>query len=126
MTTPKIVVVTGSRRWSDKASIWNALFEQAPNLVIHGGANGADALAGRWANENAVTCLVVPALWEGHGKKAGTIRNIDMLAIANDLKEASGAELIVLGFPAKDSIGTKHCMSSATQMGMLVLNKGEL
>ena len=122
MTT--IVVVTGSRRWSARHELNEALSEMNPDVIVHGGAAGADALAGRWANEHGVTCIVVPALWASLGSRAGSVRNIQMLEIAKDLQAQRGASLVVLAFPASDSIGTKHCMTSAQRMGLNVVNKG--
>jgi len=122
MTT--IVVVTGSRRWSARHELNETLSRWNPDLVIHGGAAGADALAGRWANEHGVTCIVVPALWGSLGTRAGSVRNIQMLEIARDLQFQRKASLVLLAFPASDSIGTKHCMTSAEKMGIVVVNEG--
>lgn len=47
--------------------------------IIHGGAQGADDLAGRWALKNKVPTIVFPAKWNLHGKAAGPIRNTQML-----------------------------------------------
>lgn len=47
--------------------------------IIHGGARGADSLAGRWAHENGVVCETYRAEWERLGKRAGPIRNQQML-----------------------------------------------
>lgn len=47
--------------------------------ICHGGAKGADTLAGKYAEENSIPCKVYPADWDKHGKKAGPIRNCEML-----------------------------------------------
>lgn len=47
--------------------------------IVHGGAKGADALAGRWADTNDVPAIVFPADWKRHGPAAGPIRNEQMI-----------------------------------------------
>jgi hypothetical protein len=40
--------VTGGRDFANKAALWSALDALHPDVVIQGGATGADALARRW------------------------------------------------------------------------------
>jgi hypothetical protein len=47
--------------------------------IIHGGARGADRLAGSWAEYKGVDVEVYLADWNKHGKQAGYIRNSQML-----------------------------------------------
>jgi hypothetical protein len=48
--------------------------------VIHGGANGADYIAGRWAQDTGgIPVEEFPADWNRHGNSAGPIRNQEML-----------------------------------------------
>lgn len=49
------------------------------SVVIHGGAEGADRLAGRWARFYGHQEEVYEAAWETHGRAAGPIRNHRML-----------------------------------------------
>ena len=44
------------------------------DVIVHGGARGADLLSGVWAEENHFQVIEVPALWS-HGKGAGFARN---------------------------------------------------
>jgi hypothetical protein len=53
-------------------------------MIIHGGAEGADALASAWAFQRCIPCLSVPANWGEHGKAAGPIRNRKMLEYVVD------------------------------------------
>lgn len=48
-------------------------------ILIHGGATGADELAGKWAQERDLKKIVVKAKWEKYGKSAGPLRNQAML-----------------------------------------------
>jgi hypothetical protein len=38
--------------------------EPEPDLIIQGGASGADRLAKKWALHNGVNCQQEPALWQ--------------------------------------------------------------
>jgi len=48
------------------------------DLIIEGGATGADNLARRWALMNRVPFETVAADWRRHGNTAGLIRNREM------------------------------------------------
>lgn len=48
-------------------------------LVISGGAEGADTLGEKWARGNKIPTLIFPANWNKFGKRAGYIRNEDII-----------------------------------------------
>lgn len=48
-------------------------------IVIQGEAQGADSWAKKWAEMNNVQTIDFPANWDEYGKKAGYIRNKQML-----------------------------------------------
>lgn len=73
------LLVCGGRKFEDWTWLARELKRLSPTVVIHGGARGADSLAGRWAEVNAVTCTIVWADWAKHGNKAGPLRNQKML-----------------------------------------------
>jgi hypothetical protein len=72
--------------------------------VIHGGARGADALAGMWADYTGVPCTVFPADWNRYGLAAGSKRNTQMLD--------EGRPDIVLACPGGP--GTRNMIKQAT------------
>ncbi|AUV62018.1 hypothetical protein KIV63_gp26 [Mycobacterium phage SWU2] len=119
------VLVTGSRDWRDRHSVWNALHQeliQFPDgiVVVHGAARGADDIADRWAWGMHQMGYPVrpedhPADWNGLGKRAGIIRNQAMVDLGADVCHA---------FPLEGSIGTRHCMSRAYAAGIRVVNHG--
>ncbi|AJD82481.1 hypothetical protein SHEEN_63 [Mycobacterium phage Sheen] len=119
------VLVTGSRDWKDRTTVWNALHQeliQFPEgiIVVHGAARGADDIADRWAwgmNQMGykVRPEAHPADWEGLGKRAGIIRNQQMIDLGAD---------VVHAFPLEGSVGTRHCMSRAYGAGIRVVNHG--
>ena len=101
------ILITGSRHYSDYDTIKNALMFalELPSeiTVIHGGASGADQLARRAAKELSFIEEVHPADWS-LGKKAGPLRNQEMVDLGAD---------ICLAFPLADSRGTYDCINRA-------------
>jgi hypothetical protein len=82
---PRSVLVTGSREFTDKQTIFYALDHARPDIVIHGGARGADTIASEWCSQNPkVQEICVPAKWHIHGKAAGPYRNMVMIALKPD------------------------------------------
>ena len=73
------VLIYGSRTWRDPEPI-QAFVTSLPDdaVVIHGGAAGADRLAGEAARARGLTVEVYWADWATHGKAAGPIRNAVM------------------------------------------------
>ena len=77
---PIRVLVCGSRDWRDEEWIRRVLSLLAPgSVVIHGGARGADSIAGRIAKELGLEVEVYPADWTKYGRGAGPRRNEEML-----------------------------------------------
>lgn len=121
------ILVTGSRHFDPHNPRNYQLMQQALSTaakklytagatditVVHGGASGADTLADIIASNLGFTIERYPAQWHRYGKKAGPIRNEEMVA--------RGAN-IVLAFPAAVSPGTKHCMTVARRAGITVVN----
>lgn len=79
------LLVCGGRNFADAekmdAKLRSILRDGAmtPHTIIHGGASGADTLAGEWAALNGCLCEVYPADWSNHGRAAGPIRNRQMI-----------------------------------------------
>ena len=80
---PMIVLVCGGRNFSDQAVFDSAMNDLPlfPELIIQGGASGADYMAKQWAEKYGVHCAEVKALWDYHGRKAGPLRNSAMLIL---------------------------------------------
>lgn len=47
--------------------------------LVHGAARGADSLASEWARSRGVLEIPCPAQWDLHGRRAGILRNQQML-----------------------------------------------
>lgn len=112
------VLICGSRSFA-AAGVINAmvrgLAETYPDLVvIHGAAKGADTLAGEAAKDIAKV-EEYPADWEQYGKKAGYLRNKQMLE--------EGQPDLVLAFvdkPLTESKGTHMMVNLAEEAGIAV------
>ena len=78
--TDNIVLVTGSRYWTNRQTIHDTLKELPKDtLIIQGGARGADTLAREVAEELGLEVKTFKAEWDKYGRSAGPIRNQRML-----------------------------------------------
>ena len=74
-----IVVITGSRDFNNYEYIKEKLKMYNISKIISGGARGADKLAEVYSYENNIPIEIYKAQWNKFGKKAGMIRNVEML-----------------------------------------------
>ena len=109
------VLVTGSRNWWHYNVIKEAITNSGCTIVIHGGARGADTMAGRAATELGLEVRVYPADWEKWGKADGTKRNQEMID-AEHVKD-DPIELC-LAFPLPDSRGTVDMIRRCKRAGI--------
>lgn len=111
------VLVCGGRDFTDERMMWDRLDDLLFHspwtgiTIIHGNANGADALAGKYAGVMQYEVEVYPADWEQHGKAAGVIRNQVMLD--------QGKPDLVIAFPG--GRGTAHMVSIAKKANIEVI-----
>lgn len=103
------VLVCGGRGFADTDAMTAALGPLHPEIVIHGGASGADALAGAWAAGRNVPCMVFPAHWV-QGRSAGPRRNAWMVTY--------GKPDLVVAFPG--GRGTENMVRTARAAGVEV------
>lgn len=110
------VIVCGSRGWSDRHLIEETLFDLALEFgsditIVHGGARGADRIAGQEALKAGLWVETIHADWDTHGKRAGLLRN--------ELMASRGADLCVAFWDGR-STGTAHMISTAEKHGIPV------
>jgi len=100
------ILVCGDRNWTDGAWIHAVLAQHDKDtVVIEGDARGADRLAGIAADRLFTSAKeVYPALWNLYGKRAGFMRNTEMLvqgkpdlvyAFHLDLAHSKGTAMMV-------------------------------
>ena len=98
------VLVTGSRDypwWNDVNRALLEYLHDAFNItIVHGACpRGADMWAQRFVDYQKVRCEQYPAEWDKYGKRAGYVRNADMVALGADLclafinEESKGATM---------------------------------
>ena len=110
------VIVCGGRDYADQKKVDEVLDgTQSAGCMIHdlfhGNARGADNLADVWGRKQP-HCRVhpIPAQWKKYGKRAGPIRNQQMLGQSPDL---------VVAFPG--GRGTADMVRRAETAGVEVL-----
>jgi hypothetical protein len=96
------LAIIGSRTFNDYSLLEETLskYKDKITLVVSGGAKGADFLGEKWANKNKIKTLIFYPDWDKHGKKAGFIRN------ENIIKNCDGC----VAFWDRESKGTKHSL----------------
>ena len=76
-------LVAGSRCFDDVVLLFDKLDHflqrQEEVLIVHGGAKGADSIAAQYAENKGIETKVFLPDWEGLGKKAGYVRNKEMI-----------------------------------------------
>jgi hypothetical protein len=106
------VLVTGSRDWETPQDVFDVLAALRPNLVIHGGCpTGADAFAEQWCADTGTPQDMHPADWGKHGRRAGYLRNKEMVDERPDL---------VVAFLLPGSKGTQMTIDLARVAGLNV------
>lgn len=114
----RTVIVTGGRAYSDAKRVEAVLSEldeaERIELLVHGGARGADSLARIWASGLGIQTREVGVHgrdWLHMGNNAGPIRNARMLSEHPDA--------LVVAFPGGK--GTADCVRKARERGMEVM-----
>jgi len=103
----KSILICGSRNWTNHEIIKTALkkiqYPKATPYVIHGDAIGADTIGKEEAEKLKYITKAYPTDEKKYGKKAGYIRNIEMLntnpyivfAFCNDLPRCIETSMII-------------------------------
>ena len=96
------LAIVGSRTFTDKNLFndgLNKFIEKhgKPDLIVSGGAKGADTLGENYAKENNIPTQIFYPNWKKYGKKAGILRNKDIVDNCTH----------ILAFPSKNGVGTQ-------------------
>lgn len=121
-TFTHVVLITGSRTWSDEAAMrrafddawleWGIDRVQRPVLISGHCPTGADAMAERLWHQAGFEILQFPADWITFGKQAGFKRNQQMVDAALVL-EAGGANTLCIAF--LDQCAKPNCPQRTNQ-----------
>lgn len=110
----RFILVTGGRDY-ENAMVVDAVLKQYQDeiwLVMQGGAPGLDTLVENWCRKNEVPCLRVPAEWKKYNKKAGHMRNSQMLTFLGFMPD------LLLSFPG--GMGTADMTRKAKLAGISI------
>ncbi|MFW6226284.1 MAG: DUF2493 domain-containing protein [bacterium] len=81
------IAVIGSRNFTDyellKSKLDKIHERKIITCIVSGGAKGADKLSERWADENGIEKLIFIPDWNKYGKRAGFLRNEDIIKNAD-------------------------------------------
>ena len=110
------ILVCGGRSYSNKKE-FNEYMDRINEIygpivkIIHGGANGADSMAQKWAENHKISTTIYQAKWHKYGKAAGPIRNKEMLE-----KEKPN---LIIAFPGGH--GTRNMVELACEAEVLTI-----
>ena len=111
---PQRVLVCGGRDYADRRRLYaelDALRETVEiTQIIEGEASGADSLARQWGESRGIPVRKFPANWRRYGKRAGYLRNKQMLN--------EGKPHLVVAFPGGK--GTDGMVMISRQAGVPV------
>lgn len=106
----KRVAVIGSRDFDDYDLLSSTLNELDFDVVVSGGARGADKLGEKYAEEHNKEKLIFLAEWNKYGKVAGYIRNQEIIDNCDE----------VVAFWDGRSPGTRHSIKLAKKKNIPV------
>lgn len=103
------VAIVGSRDYPDMAAV-RSYVRTLPNgtTVVSGGARGVDSVAEAAARNGGLAVRIFEAQWDKHGRRAGFLRNQDIVAAADK----------VVAFWDGTSRGTEHTIVLALKEGV--------
>lgn len=105
------IAIVGSREYKDLPKVVSYVIALPPDtIIVSGGARGVDQAAEHAAGCAGLQKIIYPADWSKYGKKAGYLRNIDIVNAADKL----------VAFWDGKSKGTQHSINLAKAKGIPV------
>lgn len=111
-----VLLITGSRHGRPDVAYWLDRWVDKhgrPSMVVLGDARGVDSQAREWCEKRGLRFSIIYAEWERLGKRAGPVRNQEMV-------DAAQPGDWLLAFPWGDSRGTRDCMRRGVERGLRV------
>ena len=113
----KRILICGDRNYKDWLRIQDYLNTiSRTTIIIHGGARGADSLAGNLATSLKMKVIKFPAEWDKYGKAAGVLRNQQML------DEGHPDLVVYFHKDIENSKGTKDMVTRAVDNKIKTIN----
>ncbi len=117
-----VVLVCGGRDFEDYLTVRNTLNDVTSkmgkiDILISGGANGADSLAEDWAKAHGVKNQRFPANWKKYGNYAGPLRNDFMAKILAEYAQDPENKCLCVAFPG--GRGTADMVAKVNQLGIV-------
>ena len=113
----KRILICGDRNYQDWIKVQEYLDTiSRTTIIIHGGAKGADSLAGNLATSLKMKVIKFPADWDKYGKAAGVLRNQQML------DEGHPDLVVYFHKDIENSKGTRDMLKRATDSGIRTIN----
>lgn len=103
-------IIAGSRTFNDYQFLKDCCDIENITQIISGTAFGTDQLGEKYALENNIELIKIPADWS-LGKSAGYKRNVQMAEVAEQL----------IAFNVNNSKGTGHMINIARSKGLDVI-----
>lgn len=113
------IIVCGGRHFENYALLCKLLAENWGNdieEIVSGHCEGADMLGEKWAKEHELSCKIFPAEWKRYGKKAGPMRNKQMVDYIDGFSKKA-----VVAFTSPNSVGTRNTIALAKRKGIPVI-----
>lgn len=105
------IAIVGSRTYADLDAVRSYVSElPADTIIVSGGASGVDLVAEDAAHAKGLQTVIFPAQWQSYGKRAGMVRNAQIVAEADQL----------VAFWDGVSKGTKNSIDLARKKGIPV------
>ena len=113
----KRIVICGDRDYKDWMQVREYLDTISRTaIIIHGGARGADSIAGNLATYLNMKVIKYPADWDKYGKAAGILRNQQML------NEGHPDLVVYFHKDLENSKGTKDMVTRAVDNKIKTIN----
>lgn len=110
------LAIVGGRDYTDYTNFKQIVddyckeLNQKPEFIISGGAKGVDSMVETYARENSIQTIIFKPDWNIHGRKAGILRNTDIIEAATH----------VLALPTSKSIGTHDSINKAKKLNKIL------
>ena len=113
----KRILICGDRDYKDWMQVRKYLDTISRTaIIIHGGAKGADSIAGNLATYLNMKVIKYPADWDKYGKAAGVLRNQQML------DEGHPDLVVYFHKDLENSKGTKDMVTRAVDNKIKTIN----